>query len=189
MTTRRAERHSSRGWLIQVVSWVVVLAVLLVLSVSVLVPRLGGATPYTILTGSMQPGMPPGTLVVVKPVDPEDITIGTVITYQLESGESTVVTHRVIAQAYDLRGDLTFTTQGDANDVADAEPVRPVQVMGERWYAVPHLGRVVNVVTADQRRAAIVVVVVALLGYAATMFAGSARDRRSTPRQRQEVSA
>ena len=30
------------------------------------------------------------------------------------SGEPTVVTHRVVAQSYDLKGQLTFTTQGDA---------------------------------------------------------------------------
>ena len=46
------------------------------------------------LTSSMEPGLPPGTLVIVKPIDPVDVRIGTVITYQLESGKPTVVTHR-----------------------------------------------------------------------------------------------
>ncbi len=59
-------------------------------------PRLGGATPYTVLTSSMEPEYPPGTLVVVRPVPIEEIGIGDVITYQLESGEPTVVTHRVV---------------------------------------------------------------------------------------------
>lgn len=190
MTTRRAERLSTRGWMFQVITWFVILAVLLVVAVSVLVPRLGGATPYTILTGSMKPGMPPGTLVVVKPVNPDDISIGTVVTYQLQSGEATVVTHRVVAQAYDLKGGLTFTTQGDANSAADPEPVHPVQIRGERWYAVPRLGRAVNMITSNQRQAATVVAVVVLFGYAATMFAGSLRDRRSISRRdRQEVSS
>ena len=185
MAARRAERTSTRGWLTHVVSWFVLLAVLLVLAVSVLVPRLGGATPYTILTGSMAPGMPPGTLVVVRPIEPDDIAIGDVVTYQLESGDATVVTHRVVAQSYDLTGQLAFTTQGDANEAPDPEPVRPVQIRGERWYVVPHLGRVVNVLDDNQRQTAVVATVVMLFGYAATMFAGSIRDRRSAPRPRQ----
>ncbi|MET0930698.1 MAG: signal peptidase I, partial [Aeromicrobium sp.] len=190
MSTRRAQRSSLRGWTTQVIAWFVTLAVLLVLAVSVLVPRIGGATPYTILTSSMEPGMPPGTLVVVKPVDADDIAIGDVVTYQLESGEATVVTHRVVAQGYDLTGKLTFTTQGDANSIPDAEPVRPVQIRGEQWYAVPYLGRVTNVLNNNQRETAVVVAVVVLFGYAATMFAGSTRDRRSAPgRRRQEVAS
>ncbi len=45
--------------------------VVLVLGVVVVVPKVGGATAYTVLTGSMRPTMPPGTLVVVKPVKPD----------------------------------------------------------------------------------------------------------------------
>lgn len=190
MTARRAERFGLRGWTTRVIAWFVILGLLLVLTVSVLIPRIGGATPYTILTGSMKPGMPPGTLVVVKPVDPEDITIGTVVTYQLRSGDPTVVTHRVVSQGYSLKGELTFTTQGDANSIPDAKPVQPMQIRGERWYAVPYLGRVSNVLTNNQRQTAIVVAVVVLLGYAATMLVGSARDRRSAPaRRKQEVTS
>lgn len=155
------------GWTSQVVAWLVILAVAVVLAVAVLIPRLGGATPYTILTGSMSPGMPPGTLVVVRPVQPEELAVGSVITYQLESGEPTVVTHRVTAISTDLEsGELRFATQGDANQVADAEPVRPVQIRGERWYAAPYLGHVNSMLTSGQRQVAVYVAAALLLGYA-----------------------
>ena len=45
-------------WVGRVVAWMVILTSLAALTVAVLVPRLGGATPYEILTGSMQPGLP-----------------------------------------------------------------------------------------------------------------------------------
>jgi len=176
MSTHRNER-STRGWLIQAVSWSVMSTFLLVLVVSVLVPRLAGATPYTILTSSMEPGMPPGTLVVVKPIDASDIALGTVVTYQLESGERAVVTHRVVGIGFDGHGQRVFRTQGDANDSPDPEPVKPVQVKGERWYAVPYLGRVTNVLTTAQRQTAVVIVAVGLLGYAVAMFTAAARTR------------
>jgi len=177
MSERRAERTSIHGWLIQVFAWFVMSAVLLVLAVSVLVPRIAGATPYTILTGSMQPGMPPGTLVVTKPADADDIAVGDVVTYQLTSGQPTVVTHRVVGQGYDGKGNRIFQTQGDANNVADERAVRPVQIRGVRWYAVPYLGHVTNAFTAGQRRTALVIVVAGLLGYSATMTIGAVRER------------
>lgn len=152
-------------------------AILLVLVVSVLIPRVAGATPYTILTGSMAPGMAPGTLVVVKPVDASDIAVGSVITYQLKSGERTVVTHRVVGIGFDGHGDRVFRTQGDANAVPDAEPVMPVQIKGERWYAVPRVGFVSNALSAAQRQTAVVVVAFGLLVYAAGMFTVAARNR------------
>ena len=177
MSTHRIEHHTARGWLIQVASWFVMSAFVLVLVVSVLVPRLAGATPYTILTGSMKPGMPPGTLVVVKPVDEKDIAIGSVITYQLESGERTVVTHRVVAIGFDGHGNRMFRTQGDANPSPDRKPVKPVQVKGERWYAIPRVGYVSNALTAAQRQTGVVVVAIGLLAYAAAMFTTAARTR------------
>ncbi|KRF11494.1 S26 family signal peptidase [Nocardioides sp. Soil797] len=166
------------GWLGQVLAWLVILCVVAILVVAVLIPRIAGATPYTILTGSMRPEMPPGTLVVVKPTDVDDIGVGSVITYQLESGKPTVVTHRVVAQGVNGKGELQFQTQGDANNTPDEKWVKPVQIKGEKWYSVPYLGYVNNVLTGKERQMAVYVVAALLLGYAAFMFTGSMRDRR-----------
>jgi signal peptidase len=170
------------GWAGQVFAWLVILGTVTVLAAAVLVPRLGGATPYTILTGSMQPEMPPGTLVVVRPVDPSEISVGSVITYQLESGKPTVVTHRVTGVGVDATGKLRFTTQGDANSTPDAAAVRPVQVRGERWYSVPHLGRLNTLLSGDQRQTLVYVAAALLLGYAGYQFlsAVAGRSRRRT---------
>jgi signal peptidase len=173
-----------------VVACVVLAVAVLVLAVTVLVPRLAGATPYTVLTSSMEPGMPPGTLVVTRPVDVDDIDVGSVITYQLESGRPTVVTHRVTAIGYDLEGRRLLTTQGDANTVPDATPVRAVQIRGEQWYAVPHLGRLSTVLSGSERQLGVVIVAMALLAYAVRMFAGAVRggDRRRGAHARLETS-
>ncbi len=165
------------AWFGQVVAWAVIVAIAAVLAVAVLVPRIAGATPYTILTGSMRPSFPPGTLVVVKPIDADDIRSGDVITYQLESGKRRVVTHRVTKVGQSLRGDTIFTTRGDANDVADELPVMPVQVKGRLWYSVPYLGHVNNAITGKQRHVTTIIVVSGLLLYATFMFAGALRGR------------
>lgn len=162
----------------QVGTWLVILAVSAVLAVAVAIPRIAGATPYTVLTSSMEPDLPPGTLVVVKPVDGEEVAIGDVITYQLESGESAVVTHRVVAKGVNGAGRIGFRTQGDANSTPDRDGVRPVQIKGEVWYSVPYLGYVNNLLTGQQRQLAVYAAAFGLLGYALLSFVGAARDRR-----------
>ncbi len=166
------------GWLGQVLGWLVILGVLLITALMLVVPRLGGAEPYTILTGSMRTSYPPGTLVVIKPVDAEQVQIGDVITFQLESGQDTVVTHRVIGVRAGADGQPEFITKGDANPSADADAVRSVQLRGRLWYAVPYLGRVNVLLSGHQRQLAVYGVVGALGLYAASMFVGAARDRR-----------
>lgn len=159
--------------------WTALVLGVLVIGVAVVVPRLGGATPYTVLTGSMTPAYPPGTLVVTRPVEPDELTTGDVVTYQLRSGDPTVVTHRVVAIGRNtVSGEVVLTTQGDANTAPDAEPVRAVQVRGELWYAVPLLGRAGAVLTYDGRRLVVYGVAGALVLYAASMFGAALRDRR-----------
>lgn len=166
------------GWVGQLLTWLVIVSIVAILVVAVLIPRIAGATPYTILTGSMEPDLPPGTLVVVKPVDEDEIKVGTVITYQRESGKSAVVTHRVTATGFNARGEVQLQTQGDANDTPDEEWVRPVQVKGEEWYSVKYLGHVNNMLNGRERQMAVYVVAALLLGYAAFMLTGALRDRR-----------
>lgn len=161
----------------QVAAWSVILGLVAVVTVAVLVPRAAGGTPYTVLTGSMRPDYPPGTLVVVRPVATEDVRSGDVITYQRESGDATVVTHRVVTVSTSLAGEVTFTTRGDANDAVDPVPVRPVQVKGRLWYAVPHLGRVDQLLTGRQRQTMVYLAAGGLLAYAAYMFTGALRER------------
>jgi signal peptidase len=110
------------------------------LVVTVVVPIATGSNTYTVLTRSMEPGLPPGTLLVVRPVPAGGLHIGDVVTYQLESGKPDVVTHRIVRVDASSDGTTRYITRGDANAVADAAPVRPEQVRGRVWYAVPGVG-------------------------------------------------
>lgn len=166
------------GRVTQVLMWLVILAAAAVLVVAVLLPRVAGATPYAVLTGSMRPHYPPGTLVVVRPTPFDELRVGDVVTYQLESGRPQVVTHRIVELGTDLDGKQLARTRGDANDVADREPVRDVQIRGRLWYAVPWLGYANGWLPGSQRQLGIYLVAGVLLGYAAVAFVGAARDRR-----------
>lgn len=184
-TTDR-KRFTALRWAGQVLAWLVILVAASAIAVGVLIPRIGGATPYTILTSSMEPNYPPGTLVVVRPTPAEEIGVGDVVTYQLKSGQRSVVTHRVTSVAYRADGERQFITKGDANDGVDQAPVLPVQVRGTLWYAVPKLGWMSNAIGQDQRNSAVYVVAGGLGLYAAWMLGGALRERVRTARPTHE---
>ena len=172
--------------------------VVLVLGLSVILPKLGGGMAYTILTGSMRPGMPPGTLVVVRPTPVSHIRVGDVVTYQARSGDPTVVTHRVKSVGVALDGGYRFVMQGDANDTPDVNPVIAKQIRGVRWYSVPYLAYPSLMVGGNIREVVVMGSVALLIGYSIASFAGALRDRRrerrtatsaTTHRELQEVSA
>lgn len=166
------------GFLGPFVAWLVIIVAVVAIVAGVALPRLSGGRAFTILTGSMRPGMPPGSLVVVRPVDPASLRMGDVITFQLKSGQPEVATHRIVGIGTTTTGERVFTTRGDANDANDVAPVRAVQVRGKRWYAVPYLGRLNSLVTGEHRAIGRLVGAGLLGGYALVMFAGSIRDRR-----------
>jgi signal peptidase len=164
----------------------------LVLMMAVLVvalPMLTKSTPYTVLTSSMTPSYPAGTMVVVKPTDVQQIRIGDVMTYQLESNQPAVVTHRVIQiiEPTTASGTVSFITKGDANSLADAKPVQPIQVRGTVWYAIPYLGWVNNIINGDARSVLVPILAGGLFLYAGYMGASTIVDRRR--KARAEVSA
>lgn len=153
------------------------LFVLAIAALAIVVPRLANGTALTVVTSSMEPALPPGTLVVVTPTAAEDIQPGDVLTYQLRSGEPTLVTHRVTQQLLTADGERLFITQGDANPHADPDPVREVQVRGTVWYAIPYLGWVSQIVTSDVRAIVIPALACVLAIYAAWMIISGLRER------------
>lgn len=177
---RRREEGQSLLHYLAVSLSAALLVLLLGVAVAVIgLPALTGGSAMTVLTQSMEPGLPPGTLVVVRPTPVDDIRVGDVITYQIRSGEAAVVSHRVMSKTY-ADGELTFVTKGDNNDTVDPEPVREVQVRGTLWYSLPLLGWVNTLLNGSNRTVVVAVAAGALFLYAAVSVIGAVRDRRTT---------
>lgn len=177
---RRREEGQSLLHYLAVSLSAALLVLLLGVAVAVIgLPALTGGGAMTVLTQSMEPGLPPGTLVVVRPTSVDDIRVGDVITYQIRSGEAAVVSHRVMSKTY-ADGELTFVTKGDNNDTVDPEPVREVQVRGKLWYSLPLLGWVNTLLNGSNRTVVVAVAAGALFLYAAVSVIGAVRDRRTT---------
>ena len=150
--------------------------------VLIVVPKATGSMPLTVLTQSMEPTLPPGTLLVVRPTPIDDIRVGDVVTYQIVSGQPAVVSHRVVSVSSSSDGERTFVLKGDNNAEADPAPVTAVQIRGVVWYSVPEIG-IVNQVVNGSRSWLIPAVAGVLLTYGAVMmtagFVSAARRRRA----------
>ena len=170
-------------WIRQTASWVLLLSMFSLLVATVAVPKFTGSTPYTVLTGSMRPGMPPGSLVVTRPVQAAELKVGDAITYQMRSGQPEVVTHRITAVSTTLGGEKLFTTQGDANPGPDEKPVKAAQIRGAVWYSIPLLGYVNSWLTGEQHIWAVGISVALLLGYSAFMCTAAVVESRRSKRQ------
>ncbi|MBB5642693.1 signal peptidase I [Cryobacterium roopkundense] len=157
-----------------VLSAAVLLLVIALAVMLIVVPKATGSIPLTVLTSSMEPGFPPGTLIIVRPVDPSDLRLGDVITYQMQSGKPGVITHRIMAINSSSAGDLTFVLQGDNNSEPDLEEVLAEQIQGRLWYSVPFIGFVNSAVNGENRAWIIPVGAVLLFSYAGYMVASGA---------------
>ena len=150
--------------LTRILSWVLMLSVIAAGVALIIVPKAVGARPLTVLSGSMTGTYDVGDVVIVKPVDTDDLRVGDVITFQAVSDDPTLTTHRIVALAFGTDG-RQFVTQGDANGARDLAPVKPAQVKGEVWYSVPKVGYVATSMAGGWLRTIADVVAVLLLLY------------------------
>jgi signal peptidase len=90
-----------------------------------------------ILSGSMEPQLHPGGLVVTRPVMPDTIVQGDIITFYSPVTHK-VTTHRVFK--IENSPTLAFYTKGDANEEADPNPVPAESVKGVVCFNIPGIG-------------------------------------------------
>lgn len=162
-------------WLGRVVLIGLALLVLLVLLLLVAVPRVTHGAALTVLTGSMRPALPVNSVVIERPVDPADLQVGDIVTYQQQPGRAVYITHRV-AGIDRSTSPATFTLKGDANRIADAMPVPATAIRGKVWLDVPYAGWLRQ--APGFRSAAMVLGVLGLGAYSVSQLVAGVRERR-----------
>ena len=117
-----------------------IILVVLLLIVSTL-PITGNYKVMTVISGSMEPKIKMGSVVVVKPAD--DYKIGDVITFGTISKTKSPTTHRI----NDIRvidGKPIYITKGDVNNAPDTRQVQKKDVIGKVLFDVPYVGYAVD---------------------------------------------
>jgi len=128
---------------------VAVLIAIVVPFVVFAVPQVVGADQsYVVLSGSMEPAMSPGDVIIVNSVPASAIERNDVITFGGQGGD-TPTTHRVI-DVVEQDGTTAFRTQGDANEDPDGSLVTPDQLQGKvlspggYLLVIPLIGYLIN---------------------------------------------
>lgn len=114
--------------------------IILVLLVSAF-PITGNIRIMIVQSGSMEPAIHTGSLVVSKPA--AEYAIDDIITFNDGSGKQAPTTHRIIEINND-NGAITYITKGDANNGRDRKGARPKNVIGKVLFSVPYLGYIVD---------------------------------------------
>lgn len=130
------------------------------------VPKIGGYCPLIVLTGSMEPVIDSGDLIIVRQIDGKDVAVGDVIAFfDPDSKNNSVLTHRVV-EVMDNADGLSFRTKGDANNSEDITPVAADKLVGLYKTRIAGAG---NVAMFMQTTAGLVVCVILplilLVGY------------------------
>lgn len=129
--------------LVRIVGFLWVVAVTVTMSVLLLIglgPVTGAYQIRTVLTGSMRPMMPEGSVVMIRSVPPGDLQVGDVITYRIPVDDRRIVTHRIV-EITEPGAQPVVRTKGDANHVPDPWVARIKDEKAWRVYnSVPRVG-------------------------------------------------
>lgn len=169
----------------------VLVGLIVLLAIALAGVRVLGLTPYAVLSGSMEPSYPVGSLIYVRRVDPSEVQVGDAITFVVND-DLLVATHRVVemekrttrcqavldkngAAVTDAAGNPLFeeipldepayyyTTKGDANDAVDGAQVYDQNLLGKPVLAIPYLGYLSAWLQTRRGRTISICIAVALL--------------------------
>jgi len=113
------------------------LALIVLLLVVSVFPITGNFKLLVVKSGSMEPSINTGGLVIVKPVD--EYKIGDVVSFGEITKTKDLTTHRI----HDIRvvsGEVFYITKGDANNAPDQTEIRKKDIVGKVLFDIPYLG-------------------------------------------------
>ena len=116
---------------------ILILLSVILLYLPVTAAKLKGNEVYNVVSGSMEPEIPVGSVIYVEPVPPEEVIA-------FYSG-STVIAHRVVKNRV---GEGEFIIKGDANEENDVSPVKYAELVGRVSWHCPVMGGLLEVSTS-----------------------------------------
>ncbi|MDD5739059.1 MAG: signal peptidase I [Candidatus Pacebacteria bacterium] len=115
-------------------AFILLIALLLIVSI---LPITGNIKFLNVKSGSMEPTIKVGSIVLVKPIS--TYKVGDIITFGKISKTQTPTTHRI----FDIKvnvGQPIYITKGDANNAPDQKEISQSEVIGKVFLTIPYLG-------------------------------------------------
>ncbi len=111
-----------------------IMTLILIVGVAFIVLYLVGVVPYVVVSGSMEPTIPTGSLCFInKHAAYSSIKVNDIIAYKAPTGAN--VTHRVVSITSE-----GIETQGDRNNTSDGFSTNPNNFLGKNIFSIPKLG-------------------------------------------------
>lgn len=124
--------------------FLITIVILSTVLISVLVTKSSGQLPdllgyqlFEIQSGSMEPTLSVGSIIVTKkPNNPTELQVGDVVTFESLSGS--LVTHRILEVLKEADGSVAYRTKGDnPKNSPDQDLLTPDRVVGEMLLKIP----------------------------------------------------
>jgi signal peptidase len=107
--------------------------------------------PSVIITGSMEPQIKPGDVILVEKIadmeDIENLSINDIIQFKKDG---ILISHRIIDKKVNEDEGILFKTKGDNNSGADVDLVKPQDVKGTIKYVIPKIGLLTLLIKSDK---------------------------------------
>ena len=125
--------------LITASAWAAIGCVLVLAAITSL-PWLTGHKAFNVLSGSMEPTLKVGSVVLDTPISPLDARPGDIITFADPQDADRLITHRLRAVTISGGRVAIGATKGDVNDVSERWSVAAGGTLGRVAYHLPGLG-------------------------------------------------
>ena len=104
------------------------------------IPSLFGYKAFSIESGSMEPTLHIGDMIIIKETNPEELKTNDIITFM---EENSAVTHRIVEIIHEDEKN-SYKTKGDANNANDSELVKQENIQGRYVCKIEKIGGVIS---------------------------------------------
>ena len=152
----------------------ILLILLILLVIFLFIMRITGNSPsifgyhvFRVSSGSMEPVLVKGDVILVKTVPADEISKNDIITYKSREGqmEGEMITHRVVTEPKVVEGTYYFQTQGDAEGASLDPVVSYEQVEGKYVRKVPLIDKLYSFFLTPYGLITFIFIIILLFGY------------------------
>ena len=148
---KRADKEKKKKKIIAIIVYILLTPVM-IYNISLIIssilkpnktPSFLGIKTYVIISGSMEPNISVGDIVIARNIKNEEreLKIGDIISFR--SGHS-VITHRIVNIEKDKNGVLRIRTKGDSNNTEDGVDILINNIEGKVIAVIPKIGSIVR---------------------------------------------
>lgn len=119
----------------------IAIIVIVALLLFALFPIKGNYQIKIVQSGSMEPSIKTGSVVIIKPS--ASYTVGDVVTFGKDTKKDIPTTHRIVSSRA-VDGVLLFTTKGDANEDNDPSEIKQSDIHGKVLFDIPFFGYIID---------------------------------------------